>query len=314
MKHNFLKTRVIVNPASNRGQTGHRWAEIKATLRYFLKDFKYDLTERPCQATDLAREAIKDGAELLVGVGGDGTANEIANGFFEQQKIINPEATLGLVPSGTGCDFTRSLNIPRNLKNAIRFISEAPRQTIDIGQMTYQEEDGRAVSRYFLNIADFGLGGEVVREVNRRRLERKTSSYLLCLLKALRTFKGHQVRLEIDTQNVASDLYSIGAVANGRIFGKGLKIAPEARLNDGLFDLILVKSLSLLEFCLQGWRLTNGSHLNYHRVSWRRGRKIEVFPLSPKPVLIEIDGEQVGHLPATFEIAPSSLQVKAFLE
>jgi len=314
MKHNFLKTRVIVNPASNRGQTGYRWAEIKATLKYFLKDFKYDFTERPCQATDLAREAIKDGVELLVGVGGDGTANEIANGFFEEQKIINPEATLGLVPSGTGCDFTRSLNIPRNLKNAVKFISEAPEQTIDIGRMTYQEENGQPVSRYFLNIADFGLGGEVVREVNRRRLQRRASSYLFCLLKALPAFKGHQVRLEIDNQKAASDLYLIGAVANGRIFGKGLKIAPAARLNDGLFDLILVKSLSLLEFCLQGWRLATGSHLNYHRVSWQRGRKIEVFPLSPEPVLIEMDGEQVGRLPAAFEIVPSSLQVKAFLE
>ena len=149
MKHNFLKTQVIVNPASNRGQTGHRWAEIKTVLKHFLKDFKYDFTERPFQAIDLARDAIKNGADLLIGVGGDGTANEIANGFFEQQKVINPEATLGLIPSGTGCDFTRSLNIPRNLKNAVKFISEAPEQSIDVGRITYQDENGQPTSRYF---------------------------------------------------------------------------------------------------------------------------------------------------------------------
>ncbi|HRD01096.1 MAG TPA: diacylglycerol kinase family lipid kinase [Candidatus Saccharicenans sp.] len=314
MKHNFLKTQVIVNPASNRGQTGHRWAEIKTVLKHFLKDFKYDFTERPFQAIDLARDAIKNGADLLIGVGGDGTANEIANGFFEQQKVINPEATLGLIPSGTGCDFTRSLNIPRNLKNAVKFISEAPEQSIDVGRITYQDENGQPTSRYFLNIADFGLGGEVVRQVNSRRLERRASSYILCLLNAMRTYTGQQVSLTADDHQAASGHYLIGAIANGRIFGKGLKIAPKARLNDGLFDLILVKSLSFLEFCLHGWQLANGSHLNYHKVTWGRGQKIEVFPLSPEPVLIEIDGEQVGRLPAAFEIVPSSLQVKGFLK
>jgi len=314
MRHQFLKTRVIVNPASNRGRTRHRWAEIKAVLKYFLKDFKYDFTERPSQATDLAREAIKEGADLLIGVGGDGTANEIANGFFEQQKIINPEATLGLVPSGTGCDFTRSLNIPRNLKNAVKFISEAPQQPIDVGQVTYRDENGQPAHRYFLNIADFGLGGEVVREVNRSRLERRASSYILCLINTMLTFKGHQVELSVDGQKSASGNYLIGAIANGRIFGKGMKIAPRARLNDSLFDLILVKSLSFLEFCLHGWKLVNGSHLNYHKVTWRRGQKIEVFTLGQEPVLIELDGEQVGSLPATFNLIPSSLQIKGFLK
>ncbi|MDD8019612.1 MAG: diacylglycerol kinase family lipid kinase [Acidobacteriota bacterium] len=314
MRHRLLKTRVIVNPASNRGRTRHRWSEIKALLKHFLKDFKYDFTERPFQATDLAREAIKDGTELLIGVGGDGTANEIANGFFEQRVIINPEATLGLVPSGTGCDFTRSLNIPRNLKNAVKFISESPGQSIDVGRVTYCDQNGQPGSRYFLNIADFGLGGEVVRQVNGNRLERRAASYILCLLKTMLTFKGQQVRLSVDGQATVSDHYLIGAIANGRIFGQGMKIAPRARLNDSLFDIVLIKSLSFFEFCLNGWKLINGSHLNYHKVSWRRGQKIEVFPVKAEPVLIELDGEQIGTLPASFEIIPSSLQVKGFLK
>ncbi|MBC7364365.1 MAG: diacylglycerol kinase family lipid kinase [Candidatus Aminicenantes bacterium] len=314
MSRRFRKTTVIVNPASNHGQTRHRWLEIKEALKSFFKEFRYDFTEKPLQATDLAREALKEGTELLIGVGGDGTVNEIANGFFEDNKPINPEATLGIVPSGTGCDLMRSLNIPKKLKNAVRFISEAPNSLIDIGRVNYLAEGGKIESRYFLNIADFGLGGEVVRRVTEERLKRKASSYVKCLIETMLTFKGHEVSLKVDDQEKAAGTYLIGAVANGKVFGKGMKIAPKARLNDSLFDIILVKGLKFLEFCLQGWKLINGSHLSYHKVSMLRGQKVEVFPLTPSPVLIELDGEQVGTLPASFEIIPASLQVKGFTE
>lgn len=313
MRKRLLKTRVIINPASNHGRTRHRWTEIKEALKGFFKEFKYDFTERPLQAADLAREALKEGTELLIGVGGDGTVNEIANGFFENQKAINPEASLGIVPSGTGCDLTRSLNIPRSLKYAVKFISEAPDQSIDVGRVTYSDREGATSNRYFLNIADFGLGGEVVRKVNQERLKRKASSYVRCLVETMLSFKGHEVRMMVDGQEKCSGNYLIGAIANGKIFGKGMKIAPLARLDDSLFDIILVKSLKFLEFCLHGWKLINGSHLSYHKVTMLRGQKVAVCPIKNEPVLIEMDGEQVGRLPATFEIIPSTLLVKGFL-
>jgi len=309
-----LKTRVIVNPASNHGRTRHRWQEIKEALKGFFKDFKYDFTEKPFQATELTREALKEGTELLIGVGGDGTVNEIANGFFDNQKIINPEASLGIVPSGTGCDLTRSLNIPRNLRNAVKFISEAPDQRIDVGQVVYSDPNGLTSNRYFLNIADFGLGGEVVRKVNEERLKRKASSYIRCLIETMLSFRGHEVRVMVEGQEKACGQYLIGAIANGQVFGKGMKVAPKARLDDCLFDLILVRSLRFLEFCLHGWKLINGSHLSYHKVTMLRGSHIQVFPLRPEPVLIEVDGEQIGHLPASFKIIPRSLPVKGFLK
>ncbi|MGB9835745.1 MAG: diacylglycerol/lipid kinase family protein [Candidatus Saccharicenans sp.] len=313
MSRRLRKTTVIVNPASNHGQTRHRWLEIKEALKSFFKEFKYDFTEKPRQATDLARQALKEGTELLISVGGDGTVNEVANGFFDNHKPINPEASLGIVPSGTGCDLMRSLNIPRNLKNAVRFISEAPDSLIDIGRVNYSTENGQQESRYFLNIADFGLGGEVVKRVNEERLKRKASSYVKCLIETMLTFKGHEVKVKIDGEEKAAGRYLIGAIANGKIFGKGMKIAPRAELNDSLFDVILVKGLKFLEFCIHGWKLINGSHLSYHKVTMLRGRKIEVLPLTPAPVLIELDGEQVGTLPASFEIIPATMQVKGFV-
>jgi len=163
-------------------------------------------------------------------------------------------------------------------------------------------------------VADFGLGGEVVRKVNDRRLERKASSYVRCLVTTMLQYRSKKVRIRVDGESLPQGEYLIGAVANGRIFGKGMKVAPGARLDDGLFDNVLVRSMRFIEFCLHGWRLMNGSHLSHPKISLVRGRKVEAFPEGPEEVLLELDGEQLGRLPATFEILPRNLVIKGFLE
>jgi len=308
-----LKTRVIVNPESNQGRTRKRWKEIKEHLKLFLKDYKYDFTEKPLQAIDLTREAIKGGSELIIGVGGDGTMNEIANGFFEDRRLINPETTLGIVPSGTGCDLTRSLNIPARWKDAFKVITEAPTLPIDVGKVTFQNHAGRTEERYFLNVADFGIGGEVIKKMNQERLERKASSYIKCLVSTMIHYKSKKVRIRIEGREIPEDDYLTVAVANGRIFGKGMKVAPHARLNDGLFDIILVKGMKFFEFCRHGWKLFNGTHLSHPKISEWRGRMIEAVPGETEDVLLELDGEQLGKLPGRFEIIPGRFPVKGYL-
>ena len=308
-----LKTRVIVNPESNRGRTRKRWGEILDGLKHFVREFKYDFTEKPLHATDLARAAIKDGTELVIGVGGDGTMNEIANGFYEDRRIINPEATLGLVPSGTGCDLIKSLSIPVGLKGALQVITDAPSVRMDVGRVRYRTNQGLEDDRFFLNIADFGLGGEVVREVTERRLQRKASSYVRCLVTTMARYKNKRVRIRVDGESLPDGEYLIGAVANGRIFGKGMKVAPDARLDDGLFDAVLIRGFRFLEFCRHGWKLMNGSHVTHPKVTVIRGRRIEAWADDGEDVLLELDGDQLGRLPATFEIVPRNLLVKGFL-
>ncbi len=308
-----LKTRVIVNPESNRGRTRKRWGEIREGLRHFVREFKYDFTEKPLHATDLARQAIKDGTELVIGVGGDGTMNEIANGFYEDRRMINPEATLGLVPSGTGCDLIKSLSIPAGLKGALQVITDAPSVRMDVGRVRYRTNEGLEDDRFFLNIADFGLGGEVVREVTERRLQRKASSYVRCLVTTMARYKNKRVRIRVDGENLPDGEYLIGAIANGRIFGKGMKVAPDARLDDGLFDAVLIRGFRFLEFCRHGWKLMNGSHVTHPKVSVVRGRRIEAWADDGEDVLLELDGDQLGRLPATFEIVPRNLLIKGFL-
>lgn len=310
----FLKTQVIINPESDEGKTRKRWKYIKEGLNSFLKEFKYEFTERPLQATEISRVAIKEGTELIVGVGGDGTMNEIANGFYENQEIINPAVSLGIVPSGSGCDFTKSLNIPLGFKNALKVITQAPSSLIDIGRAKFKCYSGKEEERFFINVADFGIGGEVVKKVNQNRMRRKTSSYLRCLISTFVTYKNKRVRIKIDDEELPLDEYMIGAISNGRIFGKGMKIAPDAKLDDGFFDVVLVKGMKMLEFFRNAWKIYTGTHLSHPKISLIRGRKIEASTEDDKiDVLIEIDGEQVGILPATFEIIPRSIQVKGYL-
>jgi len=310
----FVKTQVIVNPESDRGRTKKRWKHIKEALKFFLKEFKYEFTEKPFQAAEISRAAIKEGSELIVGVGGDGTMNEISNGFFENKKIINPKVALGIVPSGTGCDFSRSLNIPSGLKNALRVITQASSSMIDIGKIRFRDYSNKKHERFFLNIADFGIGGEVLNKMNLKMAKRKTSSYLRSAVTTLITYKSKRVRIKIDNMQIPFNEYLIGAISNGKIFGKGMKIAPYAKLDDGLFDVVLVESMKLLEFCRNILKIYSGSHLSHPKVSLIRGKKIEITPeSSEKDVLIEADGELIGKLPATFEIIPQSFLVKSFL-
>jgi diacylglycerol kinase (ATP) len=308
-----VKTQVIVNPASAKGETRRRWNHIRDGIRHAIHEFKFDFTEKPLQAIEMARAAIKEGTELVIGVGGDGTMNEIANGFYEEKRIINPGATLGIVPSGSGCDLMRSLRIPQELRGALDVITHGPSNAIDVGRVRFRNASGADEERFFLNVSDFGVGGEVVHEVNRRRLERKASSYVRCLVSTMVRYRSKRVRIRVDGREMPREEYLIGAIANGRVFGKGMKVAPTARLDDGLFDAVLVTGMRFLEFCTKGWRLLNGSHLKIRKVRHMRARRVEAEPDQDEPVLLELDGEQLGTLPAIFEIVPASLPVKGYL-
>jgi diacylglycerol kinase family enzyme len=207
----------------------------------------------------------------------------------------------------------RSLNIPSRLDGALDVITNGPSNTIDVGRVRFRSASGADEERIFLNVSDFGVGGEVVHAVNRSRLERKTSSYVRCLVSTMAHYRSKRVRIRVDGRELPRDEYLIGAIANGRVFGKGMKVAPLARLNDGLFDAVFVKGMRFLEFCTKGWRLINGSHLKIRKVSHMRARRVEAEPDQDEPILLELDGEQLGTLPAVFEIVPGSLSVKSYL-
>jgi YegS/Rv2252/BmrU family lipid kinase len=311
----ILRPQIIINPESDKGRTGKRWKHIKEALRAFFDEYRCEFTEKPSHATEISRSAIMEGAELIVGIGGDGTMNEIANGFFENDRILNPAASLGVVPSGTGSDLSRSLRIPQSYKNALELITEVPSHAIDVGKAFFSDHSGTECERFFLNISDFGIGGEVVRHMNLKKMERKKSSYLRSTISTFLHYKNKKLRIKVDGRDLPEEEYMMGAIANGKVFGKGMKAAPDAQLDDGLFDLLLVKGMKLVEFLRTVRRLYSGTHLPHPKIDLLRCKTVDVTSAQDidQEVFIEVDGEQVGKVPVRFELLPRCFPIKANL-
>ncbi|UCH94676.1 MAG: diacylglycerol kinase family lipid kinase [Candidatus Aminicenantes bacterium] len=312
------KVHVIVNPLSARGKTGQRWNTIKEIIKHYFNEYKYIFTERPKQATEIARDLLKDGFDLIIGVGGDGTLNEITNGYFQQdsQQAVNEEAALGIIPSGTGSDFVRHLKIPRDFKGSVEAIKNSGVKAIDVGKITFNFDSSEAErsSAYFINVADFGLGAEVSRNIAAvPSRKRGAFSYYLGLLSTIRTYKSKKVRVVIDDTEEISSRFLIGAVANGRIFGGGMIIAPEAEPDDGYFDLVLVENMGRFEVIKNSRLLYTGTLDKHPKVTIKRVRDIKVYPAAEdedNTVNIEYDGEIGKSIPAEFRIIEKSVNFR----
>ncbi len=308
MNRTSRKIFFIVNPNSGMGVTGKEWPRIRDFARDKLGPFRSLITTAQGDATRLAREALKDGADLIICVGGDGTFNEILNGFMEKDTPIRPGSTLAFIPRGTGCDLRKSLQIPREPERVIRRIRDFRVQSIDLGRIRYMNHGGGYSSRYFHNVISFGLGGEVVERVNNSsKALGGFISFIRSTLVTIFTFDKKTIRLKVDN---GFDHYISGwhfAVANGQFQGGGMRIAPEASIDDGLFHVTVIGNLSLREVLINLYRLYNGTILEVKKVSSLTGKKVEAW--SDQRVLLDMDGEQPGLLPATVDIIPKALPI-----
>ncbi|RMD94803.1 MAG: diacylglycerol kinase family lipid kinase, partial [Calditrichaeota bacterium] len=271
-----FKTCMILNPASASGQTRQTWPVLEAHLKRV--DFQFDLraTTGPGTAPELARQAIQEGFEMVVAIGGDGTINEVVNGFFEDGRPLNPEAVLGILCVGTGGDFIKSVGIPRNAKQAVNTLLGRATRTIDVGQCSFVDHFGKQVERIFVNIADIGVGGETVERINRRS-GKSTGKipYFLSSLVSLIQYKNKKMRIQIDDVFDEERVVSLLAVANGQYFGGGMHIAPQAKVDDQQFDVVIVGDIGTFTFLANLRRLYAGTILSHPRVDLFRGRHVK---------------------------------------
>ena len=303
------KDHIIVNPYSARGKTELRWENIKSVIKYYFSEFKYIFTEKPNQATEIAREILSDGFDLIIGIGGDGTLNEITNGFFsdKSKEVINEDASLGIIPSGTGSDFIRFLKIPRDFRKSVELIKNSKRKKIDVGKITFPGIENK--QKFFINIADFGLGADVIKKLSEvPENKRGPLSYYTGLLSTIKNYQSKNVEITINDKKKISGKYLIGAVANGGIFGGGMKIAPNAEVDDGYFDLVLVKDMKKLEIVRNTPLLYRGTIIKNPKVEVHRAKTIEVT--STEETNLEFDGELGGKIPARFEIIEKVLNFR----
>jgi YegS/Rv2252/BmrU family lipid kinase len=307
------RVHVIVNPFSARGKTGERWNILREIIKHYFDEYKYIFTEKPRQATEIARDLLTQGFDLIIGVGGDGTLNEITNGFFhkDSRQAINGDAALGIIPSGTGSDFIRFLKIPREFKQSVALIKNSGARKIDVGKVSFTTAEGKTSGRYFINVSDFGLGAEVIRNLDAVPASKRGAfSYYKGLLTTIKNYRSKKVRILIDDNEEITGNYLIGAVANGRIFGGGMIIAPKAEPDDGFFDLVLVKDMDKLNIIRNSIRLYTGTIDKHPRVITRRARNIKVYPLEEEAANIEYDGEIGEAVPAEFQIIERGLNFR----
>ncbi len=310
------RTRAVVNPHSGGDRTGARWPLIADKLNAVMGPVDVVFTDGPMAAKHLTAQALKEGIEQIIAVGGDGTVNEVVNGFFENGRPLNPNAVLAVLASGTGGDFRKTFDIPIDIDAQIARIAESTVRAIDIGKLTFREDaTGKEGVRYFDNIASFGLSGATDRAVNQLRFARKFGgkfAFQWGAFKALINYRNQPVRLRVDDAFDEVIQTATIAICNGQFFGGGMHIAPEASPDDGLFDIIVLRDAGRLEILSKLHLVYSGKHLNDKRVMFLRGRKIIATPLSnTQAVLLDVDGEAPGQLPATFEIIPRALLLRS---
>lgn len=306
-----FKTRVfIVNPHAARGAVGKSWPLIKELAERRFGPFKSFLTTAPGEATQFAKLAVSEGAPSVVCVGGDGTLNEVINGLMNEEGPKNPEVQLGFIPNGTGCDFRRTLCVPTNPGEALDVVAKGNTRLIDVGRLAFVDEAGCRRTRYFHNLTSFGLGGEVDERVNRsgKRLG-GFLSFIMATLVSLLRYDGKRIRLRVDDHFDEEVVVLNVAVANGQYHGGGMWVAPGADPSDGLFHVTIIGDMSLPEVFYYLPKLYNGKILQVKQVRSLTGKKVEA--LSDERVLLDVDGEQPGHLPVKIEIIPSALRILA---
>lgn len=296
--------RLIVNPVAGAGRTAKKWPRIMRLLENIGLHFEHDMTEAPGHARELAKSAANKGYELVVSVGGDGTVNEVVNGLFDEGN--NANVTLGIISTGTGGDYIRTVGIPRTYEGACQCLMSPRKLAVDVGMIEYMN-DGLTVKRLFVNFAGLGFDAEIVRATTQRfKALGSTASYLTGLLTTLLLYKNKKVSLIVDGETADRKICTV-LMSNGKYGGGGMFAAPDADLSDGLLDVLIIGDLTKPDLLRSLPRVYKGSHLTHPKVTIKKAREIEIR--SAEPVLVQADGELLGKLPARFYVLPAALNV-----
>lgn len=302
----------VVNPKASNGRCGRIWRRrIVPWLRREGHEYEVRRTESGGHAIELA-QALSRENRAIISVGGDGTHNEVVTGLLRAAPDGGGSAPVGFLTLGTGGDFRKTLQLPPDplaqLEHILLDLASGRSRRLDLGRIRYTAHDGSETERGFLNIASFGLGGEVDDRVNRTtKMLGGFASFLIGTMRATLAYRNRTVRIRLDGRDLGEHTVMNVAVANGRFFGGGMHIAPTARPDDGLFDVVILGDFRLLESLRLAPKLYEGAHLEHAKSEIHRGRKVEAE--SDEEVLLDVDGEAPGRLPAVFEVVPEAIRV-----
>jgi diacylglycerol kinase (ATP) len=298
-----VKTLFVVNPAAGHGRG---LARFEAAAKG-LPQGAWEARTTRCRGDGarVALQGLEAGFSAVVAVGGDGTAGEVLNGFMSAPERLRAGACMGTWPAGSGCDLARHFGVRGDAAGLKAVLAAEPRP-IDAGVVEFEAPDGTRQRLWFVNVASFGVAGEVARRMDRTgKPLGGTLSYLVGALGALMTEPPRDMELIADGAPLPPGRYHLVAVANTSTTGGGMKIAPAADAEDGRLDIVTVGDVSRPELLKRFFSVYRGEHLNAPGVGHRLARRLEAR--SGSNVYLNIDGEAVGRLPAVFETLPKAV-------
>ncbi|MDZ4726341.1 MAG: diacylglycerol kinase family lipid kinase [Leptospira sp.] len=306
-----MKIKIVLNPVSGGGISLKVWKVVQAELIKKNIEFDFEETTKDKSAKEIVKESLKNKYNWIIGIGGDGTLSNIINGFFENGKPINENAVFSPIPAGRGNDFVKTVKIPRNPLKAITQVLAGEVKKIDLIKIVYSHADKSKGEGYCLNLTDFGMGGEVVYKVNQSALGRWIGGkavFLLYTIVCLFTYKNKLMRLKLSNGEFIESKSRLIVCANAEYAGGGMWFAPKAKLNDGLFDFLAIKDVGVFETMMKFSKLYKGKLAEEEKVACRQISSLEAE--SDEDVFIDVDGENMGQLPAKFTIFPNAISIK----
>ncbi len=259
-------------------------------------------TEHAGHAIDLARQAALQGNNYIIAAGGDGTNNEVANGIMLSGVT---GVKMGLLPYGTGNDFAKTLGLTNNHTILKELIEKESFRQIDLGEVAFKDEQGKDAMRYFINIADVGLGGHIARKIaGSTKWLGAFVTFQKAIVTTFLTYKHQQLKATADSFTYQGRVLSY-IIANGKYFGAGLGIAPGADPGDGEFEVVLGAEISLWDYLMNLGKVRKCEKIIHPQMSYHRVRHVQID--APEPMPIDMDGEFIGYTPMNVSVVPGAL-------
>lgn len=299
-----------MNPVAGGGRGQALQTQIVAELdKKFPQGYELALTSEPGSAIQLAREAAKQGARLLIAMGGDGTINEVVNGLFDHQKPLNPYCELGILNCGSGGGLAQTLGLPAGIADQLELICRAPAKPLDVGIVRFQNSNGEPAERLFVSECQGGIGGAVVSRVGMKHKRLGgTLAFGMVAISELLHYRATQMTTRVDGR-VPQAKYRIGfTVGNGRFCAGGMQLTPGALPDDNWLDILQIDEMNLLNRLVNFSKVYSGRHIRSPFFTLQQAKTIEID--SDPPVWFETDGELIGKTPCRIGILPAAIRVR----
>lgn len=316
----FGRLLVIANPRAGRGAVARAWPAVAAALTGSGVEHDVSFTTAPGHAIEIARDAVARGVRFIAAMGGDGTVHEVVNGLMGEQGARSDDIVLGLLPSGTGCDLARTFGIPQDpVAAAVHLAGDGVWGRLDVGRVRVRAPDGSQRSRWFINVAEAGIGAAVVASAAKMPGWLGGRAYRLAAMKAIATFRPRAAHVEMNGRDVrrtkvGSPLGRIATdatvtmlvVANGQFFGGGLRVAPRAIPSDAMFD-VLIGEGTKADAVRALQKMPRGAHVPDRTIAEYLADSVHV---DADGLAVEADGELIGMTPATFDLVADAITLK----